>query len=201
MNALVYLLTSRRRLVGVTLGVVVLLVGGGAALATIPDGGTISGCYAKGDGSLRVVDPSTATCGAGEGALAWSQTPPPGPKGATGPQGANGDQGDQGPQGPKGVTGDLGFPGPQGPQGPEGPPGSPFYAATFSEYVELPPLNEDVTVTAACSAGRKVVGWGWGLEDGDIVIARPTDDFSAWQVTARSLTGGHVQAIAVCASY
>ena len=72
-------------------GLAVLAVGGGVALATIPGGGgAISGCYAKKDGSLRVIDASSATCKAGEAALVWNQTGPQGPKGDQGPKGPQG---------------------------------------------------------------------------------------------------------------
>lgn len=81
-----------------------LLLAGGVAYATIPDGnGVIHGCYntnpARGPlGALRVVDTGQGqTCGTGESTLAWSQT---GPRGATGPQGP---QGQQGPVGPSDV--------------------------------------------------------------------------------------------------
>src|SRR5215467_13694795 len=80
----------------------VLAVGSGVALATIPgSGGVVSGCYAKKDGTLRVID-STAQCRSGEAALNWNQTGPQGPQGAQGPQGP---QGATGPQGVAGVSG------------------------------------------------------------------------------------------------
>src|ERR687897_2810213 len=76
-------------------GAVLGAVGGGAALAAIPDSsGVINGCYQKNVGNLRVIDPSAGdSCRPSEIAISWSQT---------------------GPQGP---------PGPQGPAGPAGPPG------------------------------------------------------------------------------
>lgn len=51
-----------RRLAAVASGVVLALAGGGSALATIPDGGTINACYAKGTGALRVIDSSSEQC-------------------------------------------------------------------------------------------------------------------------------------------
>jgi hypothetical protein len=87
---------------------------GGAAYATIPDGGgVIHGCYAKSGGSLRVVDDTVTNCKSGETSLQW---------GVQGPQGPQGPQGAQGPQGPQGAQG------PQGQQGPAGP--SDAYLAT-----------------------------------------------------------------------
>src|SRR5215471_16423164 len=91
---------SQRRILRATAaGIAVLAVGSGVALATIPgSGGVVSGCYAKKDGSLRVID-STAQCRSGEAALNWNQTGPQGPQGSQGPQGATG------PQGAAGVSG------------------------------------------------------------------------------------------------
>ena len=91
-----------------------LLVGGllavgfaavGIAYAAIPNGGVISGCYAKNSGSLRVIDSPTTTCRNGENALAWNQQ---GPKGDKGDQGLKGDKGDQGLKGDKGDPGQPG---------------------------------------------------------------------------------------------
>src|SRR4029077_4514409 len=82
---------------------------GGIAYASIPDsGGTIHGCYASKDGTLRVVDPSAGqSCDPKhETALDWNA------------------QGVQGPAGPAGPTGAAGSQGPAGPTGPQGPAGS-----------------------------------------------------------------------------
>ena len=66
----------------------VLAVAAGVAYATIPDsGGVISACYAKA-GDLRVIDADAGgQCKAGESALSWSQTGPPGPAGPKGDRG------------------------------------------------------------------------------------------------------------------
>lgn len=60
-----------------------LLVAGGIAYATIPDGGgVIHACYQKNQGALRVIDTDKAqTCSSSETPLNWSQTGPPGPTG------------------------------------------------------------------------------------------------------------------------
>jgi hypothetical protein len=186
---------------GLAIGLVALLVGGGAALATIPQG-TINTCYAKKSGSLRVLDPSTAQCGNGESPVAWNQTPAQGPKGAIGSEGPKGDTGDQGPQGPKGYTGDGGGLGSQGPQGPEGPPGRPFYFRVWSEPVDVP-VGGDGTVTVSCPAGWNSVGGGHLLDNAFVLTSEPTVDFTGWKVTARNLsvTGGWVEAVVVCARY
>ena len=63
------------------------------SLGAIPgSSGTISACYAKSNGSLRVIDAeSGASCvGNKETALAWNQQGPIGPQGPQGPQGPAG---------------------------------------------------------------------------------------------------------------
>src|ERR1700758_47704 len=95
-------LWSTRSLV-LVIGVAAVLVAGGAALATIPGSdGVIKGCYAKKDGTLRVIDAATTQCNPTETALAWNQK---GPKGDTGAQGPRGYEGQTGPTGPAGADG------------------------------------------------------------------------------------------------
>jgi hypothetical protein len=57
---------------------VVGVVGGGVAYATIPDGkGVIHGCYKKSSGKLRVIDTDAgASCGPAEEAISWNQAGP-----------------------------------------------------------------------------------------------------------------------------
>jgi hypothetical protein len=66
-----------------------LLVAGGIAYATIPDGsGVIHACYQKNQGALRVIDTDKAqTCASSESPLTWSQTGPQGQQGPPGPTG------------------------------------------------------------------------------------------------------------------
>ena len=89
-----------------------ILVGSGATLAllgsmtaaqaTTPGyGGTITACYAKSGGAVRIIDPSTY-CKSTETLINWNQAGPMGP---------------QGPQGVKGNTGATGATGPAGPAG------------------------------------------------------------------------------------
>jgi Collagen triple helix repeat (20 copies) len=203
MKTLAVMLVQRRRLAGIAIALVALLAGGGAALATIPgSGGAINSCYAKKDGTLRVIDPSTAQCGNGENALAWSQTPPPGAKGADGSQGPKGEQGDRGAEGPKGYAGNPGFPGAAGPEGPQGPPGSPFYFRRWSDSVDVP-MGGDGTVTVSCPAGWNAVGGGHLLDNAFVIDSEPTQDFTGWKITARNLSlgGGWVEAVVVCGRY
>ena len=104
------------------------------AFASVPNpDGTISACYFKIDGSLRVIDPAkNQQCLRIETPLSWNQLGPRGPQGATGPAGVAGPQGSTGlqgltgitgPQGPQGVTGPAGVAGPIGATGPQGPTG------------------------------------------------------------------------------
>lgn len=192
----------RRRALVATLGIAALLVGGGVALATIPgSGGAISGCYAKKDGSLRVIDASSDACKTGESALAWNQTGAQGPKGDAGPQGPKGDAGPQGPQGPQG---DQGVPGPQGPQGERGPRGpvtAPGYQLVYA-FGDGTWYGTDKTVTASCPAGKKAVAGAYYQLNANIVISEPEGDLSGWTVTARpNLPYGElIEVIAVCAN-
>jgi hypothetical protein len=113
----------------VAIGVAALAVGAGAALGAIGTGSTINLCYAKSNGTLRVIAASSR-CRRHETALTWTQSAP-GPKGDTGPQGPKGDPGPAGPAGPVGAKGDAGSAGPAGAkgdtgaQGAEGPKGEP----------------------------------------------------------------------------
>lgn len=111
-----------------------LLVAGGIAYATIPDGsGVIHGCYQKNQGTLRVIDTGQAqTCSSSEAPLNWSQTGP------------------QGPQGPQGI------------QGPQGPSGSSHAYSDFdvSSYTALSPSSKTIT-SLTLPAGNYVV-WATG---------------------------------------
>jgi hypothetical protein len=52
----------------------VLLLVGGVAVASVPDSsGVIHGCRKNGDGTLKVIDSATQTCGNGFTALNWDQ--------------------------------------------------------------------------------------------------------------------------------
>lgn len=83
----------------------VVAVAGGMVVANIPAAnGTITGCYHKNNGQLRVVE-SASQCNPSELALTWQQQGPPGPQGPIGPQGATGPQGLTGPAGPQGPAG------------------------------------------------------------------------------------------------
>ena len=80
----------------------VLATAGGIAYATIPDSdGVIHGCYSKGTGVLRVVDPSLRQeCSGEQTAISWNQQGPQGEPGAPGEPGPRGPTGQQGQAGP-----------------------------------------------------------------------------------------------------
>ena len=179
MKALAFKLARRKRLAGIAVALVALLVGGGAALATIPgNGGVISGCYQKNSGALRVIDPTQTSCSTGEQALNFNQTGSQGPKGDQGPQGS---KGDTGPQGSKGD------PGPQGPVGPEGPKGDPgpagqdgtgivsgYEIVTTHAYVA--PFISKTTAYAWCPLGKKPIGGGVGTAGHDLEVLGSTPE-------------------------
>ncbi len=198
--------TWNKRLLILAVGLVAVLVGGGAALATIPGSdGLIKGCYAKKDGTLRVLDASPAQCRGSESALTWNQSGAPGdagaqgPKGDTGLQGAKGDTGATGPQGdagaagaagPKGDTGDAGpagSAGPAGPSGPQGAAGPQGPAGGLSGY-EVVTADFDVAAlswnsgTASCSSGKSPLGGGLWVtsENGRISKNQPVS--GGWHV-------------------
>jgi hypothetical protein len=113
---------------------VVAVVAGSVASASIPDAGSrYTACMAKGVGTLRLIDPSLPAanllghCTSLETQITWNAAGaqgPAGPAGATGAAGADGAPGPAGPAGPPGPKGDTGAAGPAGSQGPKGDPGS-----------------------------------------------------------------------------
>jgi hypothetical protein len=174
----------QRRLVAVLVGVVALLAVGGVAYATIPGSdGVVSGCYAKKDGTLRVIDSSTAQCKITEAALNWNQTGPPGPKGDTGTAGP------QGSQGPRGAT---------GPQGPPGP--STSFVHVIGDQISVPQY-ETLSVRVDCPDGMVAVGGGFDGSAGvDILHSIGVDYPAGWNIKATtSKTESWVRGYAVCA--
>jgi type VI protein secretion system component Hcp len=97
----------------------------GFAAASIPGArGTITACYSKKTGALRVVD-ETKKCKASERRLTFASSGLPGPTGETGSPGPAGPAGETGPTGPKGDQGEKGE---QGTPGHPGTPGAPGQA-------------------------------------------------------------------------
>lgn len=97
----------------------------GFAAASIPNSkGTITGCYSKKTGALRVVD-EAQKCKTSERRLTFASSRLPGSKGEPGSPGAQGSQGDTGPTGSKGDAGAKGDRGEPGTPGAQGQPGGP----------------------------------------------------------------------------
>jgi hypothetical protein len=123
------------------------VVGGAAVAATVAyagipgSNGTITACYHKGSGALRVVDAESGErCGRTSRSLTWNVR---GPAGPAGPQGLPGAAGSPGPQGPTGPAGPVGPVGPAGPKGPQG--------TTLGDFETI------IHQTALDSAGRKAL--------------------------------------------
>src|SRR5947208_9848808 len=94
----------------------VVLSATGLAVAAIPDSkGVIHACYAKSDGSLRVI--SGKQCQPGEKKLAWNKQ---GRQGTRGPRGFKGNPGQPGQNGLPGQPGQNGLPGQPGQPGQTG---------------------------------------------------------------------------------
>jgi hypothetical protein len=192
---------QRRRLVAGAIALVALAFAG-IAFATIPGGGgAINGCYGR-DGTLRVIDTAADQCKKAETALTWNQAGPQGLKGDPGPQGAKGDPGAQGPQGAKGDQGAPGPVGPAGERGPAGPITHPNYVIVYNPDPTLTgAMGTDLTATATCPAGKKVVSGAYEQVNNNILVSRPETDLSGWTVTGRANFpfGDITWVMAVCA--
>lgn len=92
--------------------------------ADIPQGGVVSACYSRSNGSIRVIDAATTSCKSSEILLSWGTTGPQGATGPTGPAGPAGPAGAPGATGAAGAAGPAGPTGLTGPAGPAGPPGA-----------------------------------------------------------------------------
>jgi len=124
----------------------VLLLVGGIAYASIPDGsGVIHGCYKTTNpatGSVIVIDSDVGqSCPSGFTPLNWNQT---------------------GPQGPAG---------PAGPQGPQGSPGisnlhtvTAEYQVGFSGIGSVP--QHSSPLSSGCGASYSVLGGGYAIDPG-----------------------------------
>jgi hypothetical protein len=158
--------------------VAIVAIAGGVtyAVADIGGDGVIHGCYTKGGGVLRVVDPSgRQECSGNQTPISWNQ------------------------QGPKGATG------PQGPTGPQGVPGTSTYTVFIGTMVPgtsvaraFCPAGTHVT-----GGGGHANSWGVALNqshpisDETGVVGYGTSSIG-WQVAA--VDGSDVQAYVFCAS-
>jgi len=79
------------RVVPIAVGVAVLIGIGGVAAAQIPSAdGTISSCYTKSTGAIRILDGDSGSCKKGETSLTWNQHGNPGINGTNGTNGVSG---------------------------------------------------------------------------------------------------------------
>ena len=123
----------------------------GIAYAAIPSGGTITGCYMKSGGALRVIDATVTNCKSGETKLEWNQQGPTGPTGAAGATGATG------ATGAKGATGAT---------GPAGPASITIHTKTVSG---IPP-HSGTGQGISCPTGQVAVAYGYNLAGGLSVL-------------------------------
>jgi len=202
MGGLRRLITRLSRLSpGTAVAVVAIVVAvGGIAYASIPAGdGTITACYGRSNGDLRIVDTSQA-CRPNEQSISWNQNGgssvpgPTGPEGPAGPQGPTGPGGPSGPAGPAGPTGPQGAKGETGPTGPQGPgsalspqfgstsdlatgPATRYYSPTGTsngfaqpQSVTLPGPNGSVTISSL-RVKHSIPGVGLVAPTGNVTVS------------------------------
>jgi len=126
---------SHRRpvVLGVAGFTAVVVVSAGVAYASVPSqsDGTITGCFSRSGGALRIIDREAGqTCKSGEMQITWNQVGPQGIAGPTGGPGPAGSQGNPGSPGAAGIPGPTGPAGPTGQPGPSGPAGPAGGVAT-----------------------------------------------------------------------
>ena len=173
--------------------IVAMVVGlGGLAAATIPGSdGTVTACYAKSNGALRVVDQKKG-CKSGERRLTFNvkgKDGLPGAPGPTGPPGATGSPG------PAGATGSPGPKGDKGDVGDTGPPGfSDEFVAEASVTFPVATIGQpDAQArTVMCPAGTPVVtGGGFSYSEpfapfAVVLESRPLLSGDGWLVRIRN---------------
>ncbi|MBO9523504.1 MAG: hypothetical protein J7518_18390 [Nocardioidaceae bacterium] len=133
---------TRRRLrrpsVYEILAITIALLGvSGVAYAAIPSAnGTISGCYMKSGGTLRVIDPTNAKCKTSETSLTWNI------QGLPGADGTDGTDGTDGADGADGVSG---------------------YEMITAESTHISFDGNRLDVFAKCPAGKRFLGGGFAF--------------------------------------
>lgn len=158
--------------------VVMLSVGASWVHAHGGDGALIHACVNTSSGGLKIVGPND-TCSGNEVALDWNIQGIQGPQGPQGEKGDKGDPGIQGPQGPQGLQGLPGLNGTNGTNGTNGVSGWEMKTDSVST------ANAITALTAVCSSGKKVVGGGYSIQDGDTIQgSRPTSAGNGWQSMA-----------------
>jgi hypothetical protein len=117
--------------------IIIALGVSGVAYAAIPSAdGTISGCYLKSGGTLRVIDPTNAKCKSSETSLTWNI------QGVPGAPGTNGTNGTNGTDGADGVSG---------------------YELITAESTHISFDGNRLDVFAKCSPGKKFLGGGYAF--------------------------------------
>jgi hypothetical protein len=187
--------------------ILVGLVSGGVAFATIPDGNAVyTACRLNGVGTIRLIDLSASSgsllshCTSLETQFTFNQkgangaqgpAGPAGPAGAAGPAGVKGDMGLAGKDGTAGLDGAPGkdgAPGAAGAQGPAGPPGPAGPAGqgvqSFSaRVVQGQPVQFTVanlgTVTLKCNGGTGSGTLGFFPASGVTVVNEFGPSFSS----------------------
>lgn len=146
--------------------------------------GAVTGADVR-DGSLSVQDLAGGI-----------PTAPAGARGPAGPAGEPGPRGPAGAAGPKGDTGAL---------GPAGSPGVSGYERVEASRDVLPGATS-VVVTAACPAGKRLIGGGVALRDPKLHVVAADPQFDDVYVLRASVPSGQAVtdaskafAIALCA--
>ena len=194
-------------LIGAVVGALATMLLGGIAWAAIPNtpGGVIQGCYDSG-GNVKVIE--ALPCPPKYTPFQWNQQGPSGTNGTNGtsvtsasePAGANCTDGGSKFTASNGVTYAC--------NGAAGLPGSGSLAGYEQAVVTGPALSpgSHEAVAAACPAGKKVLGGGWGptaggVRDWQIFQSAPNGD-TVWLVDAKNIADvdGSIKVYAVCAS-
>jgi Collagen triple helix repeat (20 copies) len=190
--------------------IVAVVIGmGGLAVATIPNpDGTVTACYQKSNGALRVVD-EKKRCRSGERRLTFNVKGEDGLPGAPGPTGPPGPTGSPGSPGPTGPTGSPGLPGETGATGPAGFSDETIQAASVTFPVATAGAPNAQARTVTCPAGTpKATGGGFSIPENYwnvavVLESRPLLGEDGWLVRIRN--NGNALAIpvelyAVCVS-
>lgn len=167
----------------VVAGGALLLVGAGAGIAraTIPSDNTLTACYAKAGGAVRLVDPAVA-CKSSEKRIAWNVRGPQGIPGTAGVNGTNGTDGTDGTDGVDGVSG---------------------YQVVTKDFDQVEEFGggsiTTILLEVSCPAGKVAIGGGASgtlhdanstLGQADLSESHPsTFDSATWVVGMSTLNG------------
>lgn len=142
------------------------------------DGALIHACVNNASGGIKIVGPN-GTCSGNEHELDWNIQGVQGIQGEQGEQGIQGEPGIQGTQGIQGVPGTNGTNGVNGANGTNGVSGWEMKSDTTTTP------NAMTAATAVCSPGKKVVGGGYTILEGDKIYgSMPNADGTSWHTVA-----------------